>query len=64
MSMTNTASSGGSRISRRGGMDPLGERGPPTWVLFRKMYAKVKELGPVGGMRWSRPLDPPMARNE
>ena len=24
------------------------------------MYAKMKELGPVGGVRRARPLDPPM----
>ena len=25
------------------------------------MYAKMKELGPIGrGMRWAHPLDPPM----
>ena len=26
-----------------------------------KMYAKIKELGPMGGVRPARPLDPPMA---
>ena len=25
-----------------------------------KMYAKMKELGPMGGVRRARPLDPPM----
>ena len=35
-----------------GGVDPLGGHGPPTWVLFSKNDAKMKELGPVG--------DPPM----
>ena len=25
-----------------------------------KMYAKMKELGPVGGRAPARPLDPPM----
>ena len=25
-----------------------------------KMYAKTKELGPMGGVRPVRPLDPPM----
>ena len=25
-----------------------------------KMYAKTKELGPIGGVRRARPLDPPM----
>ena len=25
-----------------------------------KMFAKMKELGPIGGVRPARPLDPPM----
>ena len=36
-----------------------GGRQPPMWALFGKMYAKIKELDPVGGHR-QRPLDPPM----
>ena len=28
-----------------------------------KMYAKMKELGPVGGRALVRPLDPPMTDN-
>ena len=24
------------------------------------MYAKMKELGPFGGVHWGRPLDPPL----
>ena len=28
--------------------------------FFPKMYAKTKELGPIGGARRTRPLDPPM----
>ena len=47
-----------------GGVHPLGGA-----VDFRhghflvKMYAKTKELGPIGGgVRPARPLDPPMIR--
>ena len=40
-------SSGESRISRVGGVDPLGGCGPPTQAP--KMYVKMKELGPAGG---------------
>ena len=29
-----------------------------------KMYVKMKELGPMGGMRPARPPDPPMDRSE
>ena len=45
-----------------GGVDPLGGRGPPTWVLFSKNVCENKRI-------WSRreghapgtpPLDPPM----
>ena len=48
--VTQTEHSGGSRISRRGGRAPV--RGA---VYLRrghfsvKMYAKTKELGPIGG---------------
>ena len=45
--------SGGSRISV-GGVDL--RRGH----FSVKMYAKTKELGPIGGVRRARPLDPPM----
>ena len=44
-------SSGGSRISRRRGVDPL--RGGVDLRRRRfllKMYVKTKELGPVGGV--------------
>ena len=60
--ITNSLDSGGSRISRRGGMDPLGGRGPPMWVLFGKNVCENERI-------WSRrgelapstpPLDPPM----
>ena len=32
-----------------GGVDPLGGHGPLVQVLFAKMYAKMKELGPILG---------------
>ena len=52
--------SGGSRISRRGGVHPLG--GVDLWHghFLVKMYAKMKELGPIGGVHPAHPLDPPM----
>ena len=49
--------SGGSRISRSGGVDL--RRGH----FSVKMYAKTKELGPIGGgacPAHAPPLDPPM----
>ena len=50
-----TQNSGGSRISRRGGMDPRG--GYVTKIL----YVKTKEFGPVGGRApGTPPLNPPM----
>ena len=39
-----------------GGRGPVGGHGPPTRVLFTKMYAKMKELGPIGVMHRARPL--------
>ena len=61
--------SGGSRISRRGGVHPLGAGVHPLGVgvdlrcghFSVKMYAKTKELGPIGGAcAGHAPLDPPM----
>ena len=50
--------SGGSRISRWGGADPLGGGANLQCIHFSaKTYAKTKEMDPVGG---GRPLDPPM----
>ena len=43
------------------GVDPLGGHGPPTWVLFGKMYVKTKEFGPVGGRA---PGTPPRSAND
>ena len=47
-----------------GGADPLGGHQPPTHTLFGEMYAKTKEIDPVGGCACRRrpppPLDPPM----
>ena len=49
-------SSGGSRISRRGGVDCRGG------YVSEILYVKMKESGPVGGARAGRapPLGPPM----
>ena len=52
----------GSRIFRRGeDVDPFrGGFGLQRGHFSVKMYAKTKELGPVGGRVPARPLDPPM----
>ena len=48
--------SGGSRISRRGGVDPLGGHGPPMWVLFGKNVCENERIGSRrGGVRPARP---------
>ena len=52
--------SGGSRISRWGGADPLAGCQPLTHTLFGKNVRKMKEMDPVGGARGGPPLDPPM----
>ena len=54
--ISHSTCSGGSRISRRGGVDL--RRGH----FLVKMYAKMKELGPIGGraLGMPPPLDPPM----
>ena len=49
-------SSGGSRISR-GGVHPLGGRGPPTWVLFGGNVCKNERIGSHRG--WCAPGTPP-----
>ena len=54
--------SGGSRISHRGGVHPLGRGVDLRHGHFSvKMYVKTKELGPIGGAcAGHAPLDPPM----
>ena len=53
--------SGGSRISRRGGVHPLGGVDLQRGHFLVKMYAKMKELGPIGGRAPGMPpLDLPM----
>ena len=57
--------SGGSRISRREGMDLIGGS-VDSWggYVSKILYVKTKELGPLGGMCAGRaPLDPPMQIN-
>ena len=46
----------------RGACGPIGGIDPRCGLFSAKMYAKTKELGPVGGMHPARrpPLDPPM----
>ena len=57
--------SGGSRISRRGGVDLVGGAVDPRGGYVSKIFhVKTKESGPVGGggARRARPrLDPPMS---
>ena len=48
----------GGRAPIRGGVDL--RRGH----FSVKMYAKMKELGPMGGVRRARPLDPPMLSDD
>ena len=59
--------SGGSRISRGGGVDPLGghvdplgRHGPPMWALFGENVCKKERIGFHGGHAPGTPLDPPM----
>ena len=54
--------SGGSRISRRGGVDLVqGAVDPRGGYVSKILHVKTKESGPVGGARAGRaPLDPPM----
>ena len=57
--------SGGSRISRWGGADPLGGRQPLTHVHFSvNMYVKTKEMDPVGGRRAPPAPPPPGSAND
>ena len=59
-----TPLSGGSRISRRGGVDLVGGPVDPRGGYVSKiLYVKTKESGPVGGARRARPSDPPMPLN-
>ena len=44
----------------KGDVDPLGDVNLRRRPFSVKMYAKMKELGPVGGVPGARPLDPPM----
>ena len=59
---TYTVCSGGSRISRRGGVDLVGggvdSRGG---YISKILYVKMKELGPLGGARAGRA--PPRSAN-
>ena len=57
-------SSGGSRISRWGGVDPLGGANLQRIHFSAKTCAKTKEIDPVGGGgggAGGAPLDPPMS---
>ena len=53
--------SGGSRISHRGGMHPLGGRGPLTWALFSENVCENERIGSHrGACARHAPPDPPM----
>ena len=53
--------SGGSRISHGGHGPARGRMDLRPGCFLAKMYAKMKEFGPIGGgMHLARPLDPPM----
>ena len=55
--------SGGSRISRRGGVDHVGGVDSQGSYTSQILYVKMKEPGPLGGgLRRARPLDPPMTK--
>ena len=57
----NSVGSGGSRISRWGAPSCWGGTNLRRGYFSAKMYAKMKELDPVGGgSRQWRPLDLPM----
>ena len=43
-----------------GGAEPLGDTNLQNRHFSVKMYAKMKELDPVGGRAGGAPLDPPM----
>ena len=61
-SIINIKFSGGSRISCRGHR-PIGGMDLQHGHFLAKMYAKMKELGPVGGgmcRAHPPPIDPPM----
>ena len=51
------ANSGGSRISRRGGMHPLGGHGPPMRALFGVNVCENERIGSHRG--WRAPGTPP-----
>ena len=46
--------SGGSRISRRGGGPRRGAVDSRGGYVSKILYVKMKESGPLGGVRWAR----------
>ena len=57
----NNSFSGGSRISCRGGVHPLGGHGPPMRVLFSENVCKNERIGSHRG--WRAPGTPPPSRS-
>ena len=43
-----------------GGVDLVGGVDSRSGYVSKILYVKTKESGPLGGMRWAHPLDPPM----
>ena len=55
----NNSTSGGSRISRRGGVDLVrGAMDPRGGYVLKILHVKMKESGPVGGARAGRAPPP------
>ena len=55
--------SGGSSISHKGGVHPLGGRGPLTWALFGENVCENKRIGSNrGACAGHAPPDPPMVK--
>ena len=43
-----------------GGVDPVGGADSRGSYVLKILYDKMKESGPLGGVRQAHPLDPPM----
>ena len=45
-----------------GGRGPCRDVDPRGGYVSKILYVETKESGPLGGVSWARPLDPPMKR--
>ena len=52
--------SGGSRISRRGGVNLMGGFQLLRWLCFKNFVCRNERIWILGGVHRARPLDPPM----